>query len=137
VKITFITGRFRVGATSTEAYVTNFWNEDEGGVYLPVHVGFSLLTRAHKTLAFYNMAPDIYAEVATAFWLTGIVPFVRGSLYAGVEKSAVGIGVEAGVMSLGWGSSDWREHGSFVRSTHPYVALRFKLLTFSIGLKPH
>ena len=133
LKVTFVTGRIRVGVSAGEGYTWNFWTG--GGVaYVPVHVGFSLFTEAHKTLFFYNMAPDVHAEMATALWMTGMVPFVRGSLYAGVEGFGVGIGLETGVMSLGWGSSDLRKRASFERWTYPYVALRLKFLTFGIAL---
>jgi hypothetical protein len=131
LKATLVAGRLRVGTSAAEGYT---WNGMTGGAvaYLPVRVGLTLFTAPRKTLCFYSMSPDVHAEVAAAFLTMGMVPFVRGSLYAGIEGYGVGIGLEAGVMSLGWGVGDWHEH-SFERMTYPYVALRLKFLTFGIG----
>jgi hypothetical protein len=64
-----------------------------------------------------------------------MVPFVRGSVYAGIEGFGLGAGLEAGVMSLGWDPNfDPHTHQYPIeRRTGPYIALRVKLLALTVG----
>jgi hypothetical protein len=131
VRVTFSAWGVRVGTSLVEGYS---WLIQNGGeAAWPVHLGYTLVSGPRKALFFYNMVPESYVEVSTAFWKTGLVPFVRGSLYYGVEGYGFGAGIEAGVMSIGWDSGDWHVHRPFERRTAPYVALRLKLLAVSFG----
>jgi hypothetical protein len=130
-RVTFTAWNFRIGTTLGEAYTTLI--EDGGQATWPVHVGYTLFSRPHRVLFFHNMFPEVYAEASAAFWKTSMVPFVRGSLYAGVEGFGFGIGLETGVMSLGWDASDMHVQGTPERRTDFYAAFRLKFLAVSFG----
>ncbi len=122
---------FRAGASLAEGH--GFLSG--GGALFPVHVGYTLFSRPHEMLFFRNMLPEVYAEVSAAFWYTSMVPFVRGSVYAGVEGFGLGAGLEAGVMSLGWDPNidPHVRPEPITRRTSLYVALRVKLLAVTVG----
>jgi hypothetical protein len=134
LRATFTAWGFRIGTTLGEAYGPIYGG---GQATWPVHVGYTLLSRPHRVLFFHNMFPEVYGEVSAAFWKkyeTELPPFVRGSLYAGVEGFGLGAGLEVGVMSLGWDATfDPHVQGPIKRFTSPYVALRLKVLAVSIG----
>jgi hypothetical protein len=122
---------FRAGASLAEGH--GFLGG--GGALLPVHVGYTLFSRPHQMLFFQNMLPEVYAEASAAFWQTSMVPFVRGSVYAGVEGFGLGAGLEAGMMSLGWDPNidPHVRNKPITRRTSLYVALRVKLLAVTVG----
>ena len=134
VRVTFTAYGFRAGASLYEGYGIPFIGTG-GGASFPVHVGYTIWSRPSSMGPVQSMLPEVYAEAAAAFWQTSKVPFVRGSVYAGIEGFGLGVGLEAGVVSLGWdpNTDPHVRPEPITRLTAPYIALRVKLLAVTAG----
>jgi hypothetical protein len=122
--------RFRVGLTVCDDYESvDDWFD---GIFLPVHVGYTLWSNLRPVGRVWAALPDVYIEASAGLW--GMEVFLprgfgpRGRLALGCDLDLVGIGVgvEAGGMSL----VDERHSR---RVNFLYGLVQFRLPAFSIA----
>jgi hypothetical protein len=134
-KVTIILDRVRFGAALGDGYGP--FDDWSGDMMLPLHVGYTLLSRPKRTWFFYGAVPDIYAEVSGSLWdsdpqSSSILSFrfdpaLRVAFCCDVDYYGLGIRLEGG-----W--ADIRRHlGPTPRISFLYAGLQLRVLTFGIG----
>jgi hypothetical protein len=129
--VTVMLNRVRFGAALDEGYAEfDGWS---GDMMLPLHVGYTLLSRPKKTLLFYGAVPEIYAEASGSLWGPMLAfefePALRVALCCDVDYGGVGARFE-----MGW--ADIKRHYDASRTSRTpfiYAGLQVRLLAFGIG----
>jgi hypothetical protein len=125
-KVTYMSGRLRVGASFGDLYWVpgGLWPVGHMVAFtMPVHAGFTIWNDPDGSRFFYGSSPDVYLEASCSPWsLLGSEPAARVALSTDVDKYGFGVRVEAGVV----GGLTTRQYGL-------YAAFQVRLLTFGIG----
>lgn len=131
--VTCIIDRVRFGVTAADLYsAVDYW---DGGVVLPVHVGYSIMSNPRATWMLWGAVPDVHVDAIGSLWdnrRAGALPVslqysptIELALCCDVDYYGVGAGLRIGgykSAAIGYG----QDRGFFAE-------LRLRLLTFGMG----
>jgi len=122
---TLLWHRLRVGIAALDAWGPGY---GQGTALVPVHIGFTILSRPRRLWRVYSMAQDAYVEATGSLWRRPLAyePSVRVAMGCAWDFFGVGLRLEAGWGA--YGDNTIQRNESVV-----YAGLQVRLLTFGIG----
>ena len=124
---TCIIDRYRFGLTYNEDFgMYDIW---DGGMTLPIQIGYTLWSHPVRTWFLYNFVPDLYAQASVGLLDNSFRygPGARLSLCCDADFCGLGARIEAGWFTVHCGE------GQQVRESDFYVGAQVRLLTLGIG----
>jgi hypothetical protein len=131
--LTYSDRRLRIGLAAIDLYSFAMSDVLAFATYLPVRVGYNILTRPVQTWRLYGMIPSCYAEATMGIqgWMPDTPLYARLALACDLDYFGPGVGIEASAASLlGYDSS---RHKAIAAGVALCLNLKFRLAT-SLGL---
>ncbi len=130
LRVEYQAGRFRIGTGLAEVHWVYLYGG--AGVFAPLYCGYELYARPRRTAFFYGMVPNVRVEGMFGFISPNWSPIARLSLVCDLDYYGVGIGLEAGAVTLV--PEDVYERLQYSREYRLYAGVKLRVLTASFGL---
>ncbi len=130
LRVDYQAGRFRIGTSLAEVHWVYLYAG--AGVFAPLYCGYELYARPRRTAFFYSMVPSVHVEAMFGFISYDWSPVARLSLVCNLDYYGLGIGLEAGAVTLV--PEGAYEQPQYSREYRLYAGVKLRALTASFGL---